>query len=297
MKPRLFSSSYVFIKLIVFNLCQSVNNVCGLKLSFFGRIYILILMITTSQLKNLGLSENESKVYLAMLELGPATVLEISAKAQMNRPTVYVQIESLKQKGLVSTQTKGKKQIFIAESPDQLSSLLDRESSEINYKKEELSKLLPDLNSLYNSSGTRPQVRFFEGREGLLRMQETFLASGEKMVYAITPLDEVLKVFPSHRSDYSQRRIKQGIRSKLIYSSDQGPILKESDEAMLRESKFIAPSDMPFTGDLTVYGSSVAITALRGNISGVIIEHPEIANSFKNFFEFLWKFTSNSENK
>src|SRR3989339_228427 len=229
MKPRLFSSSYVFIKLIVFNLCQSVNNVCCLKLSFFGRIYILILMITTSQLKNLGLSDNES--------------------------------------------------------------------NEINYKKEDLSKLLPDLSSLYNSSGTRPQVRFFEGREGLLRMQETFLASGEKMVYAITPLDEVLKVFPSHRSDYSQRRIKQGIRSKLIYSSDQGPILKESDEAMLRESKFIAPSDMPFTGDLTVYGSSVAITALRGNISGVIIEHPEIANSFKNFFEFLWKFTSNSENK
>ena len=81
-------------------------------------------MITSSQLRELGLSENEAKVYLAMLELGPATVLEIAAKALMNRPTVYVQIESLKQRGLVSTQSKGKKQIFIAESPSHLESML-----------------------------------------------------------------------------------------------------------------------------------------------------------------------------
>ena len=74
----------------------------------------------TNQLKNLGLSDNEAKVYTAMLELGPATVLEISAKAGVNRPTTYVQVESLKKMGLVSTQTKGKKQLFIAQSPEQL---------------------------------------------------------------------------------------------------------------------------------------------------------------------------------
>jgi amidophosphoribosyltransferase len=53
-------------------------------------------------LKNLGLSDNEAKVYLSMLELGPSSVLEISAKAGVNRPTTYVQIETLKKMGLVS---------------------------------------------------------------------------------------------------------------------------------------------------------------------------------------------------
>ena len=96
----------------------------------------------TNQLANLGLSENGAKVYMAMLELGPATVLEISAKAGVNRPTTYFQIEALKKLGLVSSQTKGKKQLFIAEAPEQLDFILDRQKGEIEQKKEELQKIL-----------------------------------------------------------------------------------------------------------------------------------------------------------
>src|SRR3989339_405176 len=248
MKPRLFSSSYVFIKLIVFNLCQSVNNVCGLKLSFFGRIYILILMITTSQLKNLGLSENESKVYLAMLELGPATVLEIAAKALMNRPTVYVQIESLKQRGLVSTQSKGKKQIFIAESPSQLESMLEREQKNLEVKKEELSRMLPDLTTMFNLSDQKPQVRYFEGITGLEKMRDEFLKTKEKILYAITCYDMVRGVFPktvANKKNYSDRRVEKGIRVKAIYTYSNGPAFSDEDNiARLREVKYIDPKKM-----------------------------------------------------
>src|SRR3989344_2158701 len=110
-------------------------------------------MIT--QLKGLGLSENEAKVYMAMLELGSATVLEISAKAGVNRLTTYVQIESLKKMGLASTQTKGKKQLFIAESPDQLEFVIEREKQAIEQKKEELKTILPELINLFNLSGEK----------------------------------------------------------------------------------------------------------------------------------------------
>lgn len=53
-----------------------------------------------AQLKHIGLSENEAKVYLAMLELGPSPMLEIAAKAGINRPTAYAQLEALKKGGL-----------------------------------------------------------------------------------------------------------------------------------------------------------------------------------------------------
>jgi sugar-specific transcriptional regulator TrmB len=79
------------------------------------------------KLRHLGLSENEAKVYMAMLELGPSVVVEIARKSGINRPTTYVQIESLKKKGLVSTQAKGKKQFFIAESPDKLELLIEKQ--------------------------------------------------------------------------------------------------------------------------------------------------------------------------
>lgn len=239
-------------------------------------------------LKNIGLSDNEAKVYLAMIELGPSPVAEIARKAEINRPTAYVQIESLKKKGLVSTQTKGKKHLFIVESPDRLEFYLDSELKNIEQKKDGLSKILPDLEKLFISAGSRPQVRFFEGKEGVSAMQNMLLKSGVNEIQGISSMDSVVKVFPHIQKEYSPERVKKGIRSRLIYSYSGGPVLKESDSKLLRESRFISPDRMPFMGDITVYGNSVAIIAFEGQVSGVVIEHPEIAKSFKQFFEFMW---------
>ena len=240
------------------------------------------------KLRSLGLSDNESKVYLAMLELGPSPVMEIARKAEINRPTAYAQIETLKKKGLVSTQTKGKKQLYIAESPEHLEFVIDRQLSEIKNKKDEFQNILPELLNLYATSGSRPQVRFFEGKEGILRMQEIVLKSNTDEILAVASLDQIFNLFPSHVNNYSNKRVDKGIRSRLIYTYSKGPTLKDNDEKMLRTSKFVSEEMMPLSGDLSIYGDSVAISALTGKISGIIIDHPEIAKSFKSFFELIW---------
>lgn len=239
-------------------------------------------------LKNIGFSDNEAKVYLAMLELGPATVIDIARKAEVNRPTTYVQIESLKQKGLASTQTKGKKHLYIAESPERLEFYLDSELKDVEQKKDELGKVLPDLEKLYSSLGSRPQVRFFEGKEGLKAIMDILLKSGVTEIVSISSLDSMLKVFPKHLEEYSPERVKKGIRSRFLYSYSGGPVLRDSDERMLRESRFIPSNKMPFSSDITVFANNVSIISFEGKISGVLIEHPEIAKSFRQFFNFLW---------
>lgn len=241
-----------------------------------------------NELKNIGLTDNEAKVYLAMLELGPSSVLEIAAKAGINRPTAYFQIEVLKKMGLVSTTEKGSKQVFVAESPEQLEFIISRESKVLEHKKLELSKVLPELKTLFNLADDKPLIRYFEGREGLIRMQDEFLKCKEKEIYAISSLDDVLKVFPDHPDSYSPRRVQKKIHSKLIYTTSRGAFLKEKDKKMLRESKFVSPSKLPFSSDITIYDDKVAIAALKGTISGTIIQHKEIANSFKGLFRMSW---------
>lgn len=240
------------------------------------------------RLKNIGLSDNEARVYLAMLELGPSPVIEIARKAEINRPTAYVQIESLKKKGLVSTQVKGKKHLFIAESPARLEFYLDSELKDVEQKRDELGKILPDLEKLFASTGTRAQVRFFEGKEGLKAMQGILLKSGVTEILGLSSLDSLLKTFPKHLEEYSPERVRKGIKSRFIYSYSGGPILKDSDERMLRESRYVSPEKMPFSSDITVFGDSVSIVSFEGKISGVVIDHPEIAKSFRQFFEFMW---------
>ena len=241
-----------------------------------------------SNLINLGLSDNEAKVYMAMLELGSATVLEISAKAGVNRPTTYVQIESLKKMGLVSSQMKGKKQLFIAESPDQLEFVIDRERKAIEDKKEELKKILPELASLFSVSGDKPQVRFFEGKEGLMKMQDELLKSKIKEVVGFTTTEGVLNVFPDHVKNYAPRRVQKGIKARTIYTDKRGAILKRNDEPMLREAKFVPPDKFPFKSDITIYSDNIAISALEGKAVGVIITHKELADSFRALFNLLW---------
>lgn len=240
-----------------------------------------------NQLKSLGLSEKEAKVYLAMLELGPTTMLQIAAKAEINRPTAYVQIESLKKHGLVSTQTKGKKQLFIAENPEYLQTLLDTEKRVLDSRKEELSKILPELKTLYNIAGEKPLVRFFEGKEGLLKVQKEFLHTKDKLILGISAIDNVLKTFPE-REEYVSQRTKKGIRAKLIYTSATGPKSKQVDEGLLLETRFIPPEKFPFSADITIYNQSVAIASLMDKITCTVIEQKAIADSFRGLFNFMW---------
>ena len=70
------------------------------------------------ELSHVGLSDKEAAVYLAAMELGPAVVQDIAKKAEVNRATTYVMIESLASRGMMSTFVKGKKRYFAAEPPE-----------------------------------------------------------------------------------------------------------------------------------------------------------------------------------
>lgn len=246
-----------------------------------------------AQLKHIGLLENEAKVYLAMLELGPAPMLEIAAKAGINRPTAYAQLETLKKKGLVSTQTKGKKHLFIAEDPEQLEILVNQEKKLLSQKEEELTSILPELRDMFNLAEEKPHVRFFEGKEGLVRMQKDVLTSGVESVTGITALDDLFRIFPEHIRSYTPKRVQHGIRSKLIYTASE-PILKEHDKEMLREARYIPAADFDYHADILIYGDRISISALQGKLSGLIINHKDLADSFRAVINELWRHLSKS---
>jgi len=242
-----------------------------------------------NQLKNIGLADKEAKVYLAMLELGPASVLEIAAKAGINRPTAYVQIESLKKMGLASSQTKDKKQLYIAEPPSQLEHILETKDRELVQQREELQKILPELGAMFNLGDEKPLVRYFEGKEGIQNLIDTFLKTKVKEIYGISPADLLFSVFPNHKSTYTPERVKRGIKSKLIYTSANKDLFPPDDPAMLRKAKHIAPEKLPLGADITIYGNKVSIISLRGAISGAIIESQVIADSFRSLFNLIWE--------
>lgn len=245
------------------------------------------------QLKHVGLTDKEARVYLALLELGPSPVLEIATKAGINRPTAYVQIESLKKMGLVSTQTRGKKTLFIAETPEQLSALLDHAAHEVEDKKKELVKILPELSTLFNLADEKPQVRFFEGKEGLLALLDDFLKVKSGELLGISNIDLAISMLSEReRDEYSRRRVAKKIKSRFIYAAGKESTyvksLAQGENNKFRNILFVPSKILSFTSDITIYDDKVAIAALKGKIVSVIIQHAEIADSFRSLFELIW---------
>jgi len=93
------------------------------------------------KLLQVGLSEREAKIYIAILELGEATIADIVKKAQIKRSTVYDMIELLKQKGLISRFYRQKRQIFCAEDPKKIIEDLEK-------KKKGMEEVMPELVSI-----------------------------------------------------------------------------------------------------------------------------------------------------
>ncbi|HPN96217.1 MAG TPA: helix-turn-helix domain-containing protein [Candidatus Moranbacteria bacterium] len=243
------------------------------------------------ELQKLGLSDKEARIYLASLQLGKSPVQEIAEQAKVNRGTAYDIIRSLMNKGLMSSFDQGKKTYFTAESPERLSSLIKIQGEELKLKEKEFSKYLPELRSMYGSADNKPKVKYYEGREGILAIQEECLKVKTKNIYGITCLDTVANLFPETFKYYSPKRISKGIQSKVIYTTINVPPLNhEDDKISLREMKHIPHEEFPFSIDITIFDNKVAFRSLNEEKpGGVIIEDKQIAESMVAIFNRLWE--------
>lgn len=248
------------------------------------------------ELQDIGLSEKEAKVYSAALELGPATADQLAKHSKVLRSTTYVQLESLMEKGLMSTYEQGKKTFFAPESPELLKRFLSKQKENIGAKENDLASFLPDLLRQFESAGERPVVRFFSGKEGITTMRESFinLQSGTELK-SIYCHDALLNIYTEkERSAYAQKRATKGIHVKSIYTRKDGPF-KPDDIVPNTERRFISYDLMPVHSDIYVYDSTVAIMTLRGKVFGIVIESKEISQSISTIFSLLWEIGQKEE--
>lgn len=243
-------------------------------------------------LEQIGLNENESRVYLAALELGTSTAQHIAAKATVSRPNTYIMIESLIKKGLMSSVTKGKKRYFVPAPPKELKQLFDRELQEIGEKKSVLDKLLPDLSAVASSTNT-PKFSLFEGEDGVLSAYKAIVhaAKGAKHLDTFVSADAVHGLATDafegvldelDRSDVAVRAITLDHRDES-QRNHLGSRAKESSRKRLRADQFA------FDGDLSVAGDKIAAVSLKGKTLAVIIESKEIADAVRAMFSLAWE--------
>lgn len=241
-------------------------------------------------LTQIGLDEKEAKVYLAVLELGPSPVQNIAQRSGIPRATTYLVLDELKRKGLVTTFEKGKKTLFAAESPENLTYLLAEKSEAIRDQERLLKALIPDLKSRGQFAGTtRPSVRFYEGADALRALIRDNLRPGTKETLGIFSHDDAERLLQKaglYWSDLVKRRSRGGIRRRIIYTWRHA---KPPPGTHREGAAYIPYSEFPCAADITIVGNRVAFVPYDEPTRAVAIEDTSIANALRSVFDALWK--------
>jgi len=237
-------------------------------------------------LRKIGLSDRETKVYIALLELGEALASKISEKTSIPRTLVYDILENLLDKGIVSYVIKSNKKYFSALNPDSLIEVLRNQEEE---KEKLIKQALPELLILKNKKiKEKAKVEVYEGKDGIktvfndaLRVGKEFLCFGST---GISP-----SIIPYELSRFHKERIERKINWRVIYNDDK--LGRERGEEV-RKWKYSQVKYMEKTSPTTTYcyGNKVAIVLwIKERLLAIMVEDDIIAKSFKEFFEVLWK--------
>jgi len=234
-------------------------------------------------LTNLGLSENEAKVYLSSLSLGQTTILKIAKAGDLKRPTVYSIAESLIAKGLMRIEQKGWKMYYVAENPAKLEKILEQ-------KRQVLKKSLPDFTALYNMEGDGGIIKYFEGIEAVKNIHEELLAE-MKVREDYFVISDSAKWMSSDRKwfeGFVKRRAKMRLNNKLLLQdSEIAREYKKQEKANNMEIR-ILKNEAILSASLTITPHKLLIHHVVPPIMVMVIENKNIIRLHREMFGIMW---------
>lgn len=233
---------------------------------------------------SLGLTGNETKIYLKLLDLGIAYAGQLTEKSGIHRRNVYDAIDRLLEKGLVSYVTVNNRKLFSPANPRRFISIIEERKNELGNIKKKFIKMLPEL-ELGTELHERHDVRFFKGVEGLKSVFEDILRTCKD--YIGFGLGYQLESLLKHYSkQFAGKRVKAKIKIRLIYGEDSRYKIEKSP---LSEIRYI-PKQYSSNSTMRIYGDKIAIMLLSEEPVAVVIKNKEIADGYRKYFEVMWKY-------
>lgn len=252
-------------------------------------VIIVAMMNIVEILEKVGLNRKEANIYLALLQLGQASVFNIAKKAGLKRPTVYLILDSLVNKGLASLVKTPKATLYSAAPPKKL--LHQLKESENN-----LQKILPDLESIYNLTPNKPRIRVFEGVEGLKSIYSEIIESLslDREILCYGTIDHLYRPGSEYKNITNSWLKKAGsknyrIREILNRSLHSSAYLKTKKNTNPNHKVRFVKQGVIFECDNIIYGNKIALFSVEKDIFVTVIESSQITETYRRVFDFIWQ--------
>jgi len=240
-----------------------------------------------------GLTDKEITVYLTLLKTGPNTIMNLARETGIKRSTTHNTVEELIKKGLVSQTNYGERRMVVAEDPKKLEFLMEQK----RWDMKKLEDNMPDIvKAIYDTVPTakensQVEVRYYTGEKGFKEVCQRSLDYAESEILFISNLNEWRKVYTDEydQNHYIPTRLKKNISLRMLaVETDLTSDVKRHDKEQLRATKFIDKS-FQFASTIIIYKNEVSIMVSSEPYTAILIEGPEIYNTFKSLFEVMWQ--------
>lgn len=235
-------------------------------------------------LEKAGLTKNEVKTYLALLELGQATAIQISKKAELHTSRAYESLNRLLDKGLVSAVERRGVKHFQAAEPQVILNYMEQ-------RKDDVEKLLPELELLQQKQTETPTATVYYGFKGVTNWFTNLLRSVEKgdeiLVFGASGREYASDTAQTFFKNYTRQRIKKGIKQKLLFnvgSKEAGGYYEKQKHTTVR----YLPQGAATPAAINIVGNKVATLVWRGAPTLFVIDSKEVADSYRAYFKVLW---------
>jgi sugar-specific transcriptional regulator TrmB len=238
-------------------------------------------------LEQIGLSPKEAQVYLALLALESSTAYEIAQHCEVKKPTVYVILEDLRQKGLVLKVPHAKKALFAAKD---ISEYLAEQRGKLNA----VQSMLPRLQSL--SSTNKPKVYFFNGMRGMTEAMDYKLDSMRGKTFCSfygNSAEADQRVIQLYRR-WTPDAIAANISFKIVMPQNQSlsenypDLRRRSEEKDHVEIKYLSEYTQDTNLSIEIAETFVRIDDAK-NLAVTIIDDKATADAMRQIFAIVWQ--------
>ena len=238
-------------------------------------------------LQELGLSINETKVFVALLNLGATTAGKVADKCKLHRTNVYDALERLSEKGLVSHILKDETKIFEAAEPESLTRLVDE-------RKAKLESIMPQL-LLDKQLSKKTSAHIFEGVKAL-KLSFYNLLKYNKPIHLYGLPKHAPEMVRGFIDLFHKTRIQRKILMQHIYNENAQERIKYLNSLDYTEAKYL-PHQFDTPISTLTCGDEVLIIYWLEPLTFIRIESRQLADTYKKYFEVLYKTAENKKNQ
>lgn len=251
------------------------------------------------KLISFGFTTSEVVVYLTLIQNGWLTVLELSRKISIKRPTLYRIIETMVRKGMLEVKLGDKTTYYSASNPDQLSSVVSEKEQELKDIKSVYGDIVDSLKLLAQKKAKETDVMFYRDKRGIeyAVIQECRKQGDEVYILDVSKWYKVTK--DTFAEEIRERMVKNNIRVFELQNEDLFTPIPTSGEVDWTKNKNYMQKNylhrllprklMHITQDLVLFDDSIQFFGYKkGELFVIEIKDEDLSSMLRQNFRLLW---------